>query len=86
MDIFDIQNPECDPEKLFKEFKEWSLKNNKHSFSVGNLRFGMCELYNYFISKEIISQLLIIWKEAGFIYEVTDDKSEELELFYFTKV
>jgi hypothetical protein len=60
--------------------------NRKRSFSVSDIRVWIWHLHDYFMPEEIVSQLLIIWKEAGFIYEVIDDKSEELELFYFTKV
>jgi hypothetical protein len=94
MDItFDIQNPKCDPEQLFKAFQRWSIKNRGRGFYLRDVRGWIWHLtrqnvYEFFIpSDEVISQLLTIWKEAGFIYEVyEDEKHPEQQLFHYTKI
>jgi hypothetical protein len=91
MDItFDIQDPKCDPEQLFKAFQRWSIKNRRSGFYLRDVRGWIWSItkesfYDFHIPRsDYVKQLVFIWKEAGLIYEEYDEeKDPEQQLFQY---
>jgi hypothetical protein len=90
MITFDIQDPKCDPEQLFKAFQRWSIKNRGRGFYLRDVRGWIWNItkervYDYFVpDREIVSDLITVWKEAEFIYEeYEDEKDPERQLYNY---